>query len=90
MLESMRASQVALLNWGHMQRLQTRYAKVFNKVHGFAGHVFQGRYGARLIHHESYAREIVRYVELNPCAAVPVMTNEGQTKLFGWFLSIKA
>jgi putative transposase len=48
-----------------MQKLLTRYALYFNRTHQEIGHVFQGRYGARLVDHETYFREIVRYVELN-------------------------
>ncbi len=49
-----------------MQRMVGRYAIYFNRVHQFVGHVFQGRYGARLVDHDTYFQEIVRYVELNP------------------------
>ncbi len=49
-----------------MQRLATRYAKYFNWAHKKVGHVFQGRYGARLCDKEQYFLELVRYVELNP------------------------
>lgn len=49
-----------------MQRLLTRYAKYFNQTYGLVGHVFQGRYGARVVDQETYFKELVRYVELNP------------------------
>ena len=49
-----------------MQRLLTRYAKYFNWVHKKVGHVFQGRYCARVCDKEQYFLELVRYVELNP------------------------
>ena len=49
-----------------MQRVMTRFAKYFNRAHRLIGHVFQGRYGSRLMDHESYSQENVRYVELNP------------------------
>jgi len=48
------------------QRLFARYAQYFNRVHRLVGHVFQGRYGARLVNQEGHFQEIVRYVELNP------------------------
>ena len=48
-----------------MQRLLTRFAKYFNRAHRLIGHLFQGRYGARLIDQENHFKEIVRYVELN-------------------------
>ena len=49
-----------------MQRLLTRYAKYFNWRHHQVGHLFQGRYGARVCDKERYFLELVRYVELNP------------------------
>jgi hypothetical protein len=32
-----------------MQRLQTRYAQWFNRRHGFAGHLFDGRFRSALV-----------------------------------------
>jgi putative transposase len=49
-----------------MQRLLTRYAKYFNRKHRKVGHVFQGRYQAKVCDKESYFLELIRYVELNP------------------------
>jgi putative transposase len=49
-----------------MQRMLTRYAKYFNWRHTKVGHVFPGRYGAKVCDKESYFLELVRYVELNP------------------------
>ncbi len=49
-----------------MQRLATRYAKYFNWVHKKVGHLFQGRYGARICDKDAYFLELLRYVELNP------------------------
>lgn len=49
-----------------MQRVLTRFAKYFNRAHRLVGHVFQGRYGAKLVDQECHFEEIVRYVELNP------------------------
>jgi REP element-mobilizing transposase RayT len=48
-----------------MQRLLTRYAMYFNWAHQKVGHVFQGRYGARVCDKEAYFMELIRYVELN-------------------------
>ena len=48
-----------------MQRVLTRFAKYFNRTHRLVGHLFQGRYGARIVEKETYFQEIVRYVELN-------------------------
>jgi REP element-mobilizing transposase RayT len=49
-----------------MRRLLTRYAKWFNWRHRLTGHVFQGRYGARICDKERYFLELLRYVTLNP------------------------
>src|SRR5689334_19296945 len=42
-----------------MQRLMTRYAKYFNATHQLVGHVYQGRYGSRLVDTEVYFQEII-------------------------------
>jgi putative transposase len=49
-----------------MSRLLTRYAKFFNWKHGLVGHVFQGRYGARICDKDAYFKELIRYIQLNP------------------------
>ena len=48
-----------------MQRLLTRYAMYFNWRHQQVGHLFQGRYGARLCDKEAYFMALIRYIELN-------------------------
>ena len=48
-----------------MQRVQARFAKYFNGAHRLVGHLFQGRYGSRVVDSQAYSQEIVRYVELN-------------------------
>jgi len=50
-----------------MQRLLTRYSKYFNFTYRLVGHLFQGRYGSKLVDTDTYFKEIVRYVELNSC-----------------------
>ena len=49
-----------------MQRLLTSYARYFNRRYRLVGHVFQGRYGAKLCDQENYLLELVRYIHLNP------------------------
>jgi len=46
--------------------LQTTYTIRFNRRHRRAGHLFQGRFKAQLVEAESYGRELIRYVHLNP------------------------
>ena len=49
-----------------MHRLNSTYAIRFNRHHERTGHVFQGRYGAKLITDDSYALTVVRYIAANP------------------------
>jgi len=46
--------------------LQVTYSVRFNRRHGRAGHLVQGRFKAHLIDADDYARQLVRYVHLNP------------------------
>jgi putative transposase len=48
-----------------MSRLLTRYAQYFNRRYDYVGHVFQGRYGARVCDKEAYFLELIKYLELN-------------------------
>ena len=48
-----------------MQRWLTRYARYFNWRHGLVGHVFQGRYTAKLCQKEAYFKQLIRYIHLN-------------------------
>jgi len=52
-----------------MQFLNTRYTVYFNKKHKRCGHLFQGRYRSVLIEAVGYARELSRYIHLNPVRA---------------------
>lgn len=52
-----------------MKWLNSRYAQEFNGRHQRAGHLFQGRFHARLVEKESYLLEVLRYVVLNPVRA---------------------
>lgn len=52
-----------------MKWLNSRYAQAFNWRHHRVGHLFQGRFHARLVEKESYLQEVLRYVVLNPVRA---------------------
>jgi putative transposase len=52
-----------------MQYLNGIYTQVFNLKHTRVGHLFQGRYWARLISDEPDLLEVVRYISLNPVRA---------------------
>jgi len=54
---------------GGMRQLNGLYPQRFNRRHGLAGHLFQGRYKAILVQKETYLLELTRYVVLNPLRA---------------------
>ena len=49
-----------------IRHLNGVYTQAFNRRHGRAGHLFQGRFKAILVERESYLLELCRYVVLNP------------------------
>ena len=52
-----------------MGRLNMAYAQGFNRRHGRAGHLFQGRYKAIVVERDSHLLELCRYLVLNPVRA---------------------
>jgi putative transposase len=52
-----------------IQRLNGFYAQRFNRVHGFRGHLFQGRFHSKRMRDEAHLPGSVRYVLLNPVRA---------------------
>lgn len=52
-----------------MRRLLTGYAAGFNRRHQRSGHLFQNRYKSILCQEDSYLKELVRYIHLNPLRA---------------------
>jgi putative transposase len=59
-----------------MQWLNGTYAGWFNRRYKRSGHLFQGRFHSFLIEKESYLREVLRYVVLNPVKAKMVARPE--------------
>lgn len=55
-----------------MRRVLTGYAVSFNRRHGRNGHLFQNRYKSIICQEESYLKELVRYIHLNPLRAALV------------------
>jgi REP element-mobilizing transposase RayT len=49
-----------------MQRLNTAYGMYFRNKHQSPGHVFQGRFGAKLVAGDDYLLGLTRYIHLNP------------------------
>lgn len=52
-----------------MQRIAMRYSRYRHRRLRTTGHLFERRYGARLIDNDSYFLTALRYVHLNPCQA---------------------
>jgi REP element-mobilizing transposase RayT len=52
-----------------MQRLNGDYAQWFNHLHGFEGHLFQDRFGSRVVETPAHLLEVMRYVVMNPVRA---------------------
>jgi putative transposase len=52
-----------------MHWLNTAYARTFNRRHGFEGHLFDKRFGSKLIESSAQLMLTTRYVELNPVRA---------------------
>ena len=61
LLQTPRANLSAAAGW-----LQTTYSVRFNRRHGRTGHLFQGRFKAHLVEEDAYARELIKYIHLNP------------------------
>ena len=52
-----------------MRRLKGSYARQFNAAHGRSGHVFQGRFGSRLIEDVEHLHAALACIALNPVRA---------------------
>ena len=61
LVQTPRANLSRAIGW-----LQTTYCMRFNRRHRRCGHLVQGRFKAHLIDADAYARQLVRYVHLNP------------------------
>ncbi|WP_260471949.1 transposase [Bacillus salinus] len=52
-----------------MKEWHSRYAVYFNRKYHFDGHVFQGRYSAKMIDTDAYFLQVSRYIHRNPLEA---------------------
>jgi putative transposase len=59
-----------------MHWINGTYAAWFNRRHDRSGHLFQGRFHGVLVEKETYLRELLRYVVLNPVRAKMVARPE--------------
>ena len=57
-----------------MRHINGAYTTYFNLRHSRSGHLFQGRYKAILVDIDEYAKELSRYIHLNPVRAKKVET----------------
>lgn len=67
-----------------MQQFNTSYTVYFNKRHQRSGHLFEGRYKAKLVEGDRYLLNLTRYIHLNPVRGKTfddVLFKEKQTKL---------
>ncbi|MFC1578356.1 transposase, partial [Thermodesulfobacteriota bacterium] len=63
----LRSSEIGLS--GFMRRLLTGYAIYYNRRHRRWGHLFQNRYKSIICDEDTYFKELVRYIHLNPLRA---------------------
>ena len=59
-----------------MRHINGGYTTYFNVKRDRSGHLFQGRYKAILVEIDEYAKELSRYIHLNPIRAKMVQTKE--------------
>jgi hypothetical protein len=66
-----------------MGKLLTGYAVFYNKRHKRHGHLFQNRFKSIVCEEDSYFRELVRYIHLNPLRGSLVENMRGLDK-YAW------
>lgn len=64
-----------------MQRLLTAYALYARFKHRRPGHVFQGRFKAKLVEDDLYLRAVTRYIHLNPVKIAACRRMNGKQRL---------
>ncbi|MCF8070724.1 MAG: transposase [Desulfobacterales bacterium] len=64
-----------------MRRLLTGYAQQFNRKYKRHGQLFQNRYKSILCEEDTYLKELVRYIHLNPVRA-KMVKNMAELKLY--------
>lgn len=52
-----------------IHHLAFRYTRYINRLYNRIGHLFQGRFKSVLVEDETYIKELVRYIHLNPVRA---------------------
>ncbi len=64
-----------------MQRLLTAYALYARYKHRRPGHIFQGRFSAKLVEDDAYLLAVTRYIHLNPVKIAACRRMNGQQRL---------
>ncbi len=67
----------------YMRRLLTGYAINYNRRHSRYGHLFQNRYKSIVCDEDSYFRELLRYIHLNPLRA-KLVKNMSELNKYPW------
>ncbi|CAB1072234.1 FIG00679443: hypothetical protein [Olavius algarvensis Delta 1 endosymbiont] len=62
-----------------LRHINSAYTTYFNVRRGRSGHLFQGRYKAILVDIDEYAKELSRYIHLNPVRSNIVQTPQEYT-----------
>ena len=73
-------------SWGlstYMRRVLSGYAVSYNKRHRGYGHLFQNRYKSILCEEDTYFKELVRHIHLNPLRA-KLVSNLSQLERYAW------
>ena len=84
LLETPRANLVAF-----MQQLNSSYCTYFNRRHRRSGHLFGGRYKAKLVEGDEYLLRLTRYIHLNPVAirsitSLPLEEKQNALRGYSW------
>ena len=66
-----------------MRRLLSGYATYFNRRHQRFGHLFQNRYKSIVCEEDTYFKELVRYIHLNPLRA-QLVDSLGRLEHYKW------
>jgi putative transposase len=77
----LRSAEIGLA--GFMRRFLTGYAISYNHRHRRWGHLFQNRYKSIICDEDTYFKELVRYIHLNPLRA-KLIKNLSQLDRYRW------
>ncbi|OPJ65076.1 transposase [Clostridium oryzae] len=74
-----------------VRRLNSKYAKYFNKKYNYIGHLFQDKYHHELIENDAQMLDTSRYIHLNPVKAkMVVKPEEYKWSSYNMYIGIKA